>query len=193
MKCIKDENSLTVTELRKLAYELATRLDKCPEEWKKNQIAGKKWYYKFMNRHPELSLKTPEQILIISEMLTERELQVVEHGSDPLRIATPSKFPSHGQKSTERSDLTSTQFETTTTSTCEASISPIKRSKEQETSPSCASNEEEVTSLSTVLESIDPSQVASQRMSKRNRTPSEKSQPLKKTSPPAKRKKRNTK
>lgn len=192
MKCIKDKNSLSVTELKQMAYELATKLGICPEPWKKNQIAGKKWYYKFMNRHPELSLNMREQVFMISEILSKNELQAE---SDPLQITTPSKTLSHEKKTTAASIELNKE------------TSPIK----QESIP--AVNEKEATtSLSNVLESIDPSQIVTpQRKSKRGRivksiepTSSENKHPLetkdtpkiapsKKTSPPSKRSKPNSK
>lgn len=44
-----------------LAFEFATKLKKCPENWTEQKLAGKRWYYKFMNRHPRLTLRTPTQ------------------------------------------------------------------------------------------------------------------------------------
>lgn len=51
---------LTVTDLRRLAYQLAEKY-KLPHRFnRKKEIAGKKWYYKFMKDNPCLSLRTPE-------------------------------------------------------------------------------------------------------------------------------------
>lgn len=56
---------LTALDVRKLAYEI---LAQNPHLWnpfnKEKQIAGKKWYYLFMKRHPELSLRQPEKISV---------------------------------------------------------------------------------------------------------------------------------
>lgn len=51
---------LTITELRKLAYELAEKYQ-LPHRFNKDKkIAGKKWFYRFMKQHPTLSLRVPE-------------------------------------------------------------------------------------------------------------------------------------
>ncbi len=51
---------LTITEVRELAFDIAEEM-KIPHKFNKQQrMAGKKWYYGFMRRHPELSLRAPE-------------------------------------------------------------------------------------------------------------------------------------
>ena len=51
---------LTATDLRRLAYQLAEKY-KIPHRFnREKEIAGKKWYYKFMKDNPCLSLRTPE-------------------------------------------------------------------------------------------------------------------------------------
>lgn len=51
---------LTTTEFRKLAFELAEKFQ-IPHRFNKDKkIAGKKWYYRFMKEHPDLSLRVPE-------------------------------------------------------------------------------------------------------------------------------------
>ena len=57
--------SLSITELRQLAYEFARKLNIAyPPNWDAAQMAGKTWYYGFMLRHSNLSLRTPEQTSI---------------------------------------------------------------------------------------------------------------------------------
>lgn len=51
---------LTMNELRQLAYQLAESNLIVNNFSKEDQMAGKKWYYGFMKRHPELSLREPE-------------------------------------------------------------------------------------------------------------------------------------
>lgn len=54
---------LSIEELRTLAYQYARVIKtKYPGSWDTNQKASKDWYYSFMNRHKNLSLRTPEQI-----------------------------------------------------------------------------------------------------------------------------------
>lgn len=60
-KCADFYYGLTIKGLKKLAYEFALKLQvECPQGWHDNHSAGKKWYQKFMDRHKELSLRTPE-------------------------------------------------------------------------------------------------------------------------------------
>ncbi|KAL8585211.1 hypothetical protein ACOMHN_013226 [Nucella lapillus] len=50
---------MTITSLRKLAYQVACAhgINKFSQD---KQAANKTWYYNFMRRHPELSLRSPE-------------------------------------------------------------------------------------------------------------------------------------
>ena len=51
-------HGINIFDLRKLAYNMLQQ-EKLPESWKNNEIAGKDWCYSFLNRHPEISLRTP--------------------------------------------------------------------------------------------------------------------------------------
>lgn len=52
---------LTIEQCRKLFYDMAvTNEINVPESWHKNRTAGEDYYYLFMKRHPNLSLRTPE-------------------------------------------------------------------------------------------------------------------------------------
>ncbi|CAM1318676.1 Uncharacterised protein r2_g2668 [Pycnogonum litorale] len=51
---------LTMNELRELAYQLAESNGIAHNFSKDAEMAGKKWYYGFMRRHPKLSLREPE-------------------------------------------------------------------------------------------------------------------------------------
>ena len=53
-------------DFRRLAFNYAKACDSpsIPVNWHENEIASDDWYYAFMNRHPELSLKAPEGISI---------------------------------------------------------------------------------------------------------------------------------
>ena len=51
---------INTKDLRRLAFEIAEK-NKIPHQFNKNLgMAGKKWYYQFMKRHPRLSLRLPE-------------------------------------------------------------------------------------------------------------------------------------
>ncbi|CAH1963229.1 unnamed protein product [Acanthoscelides obtectus] len=53
---------VTIRDVRRLAFQIAVRND-IPHRFNINkEMAGKGWYYSFMNRHPELSLRQPEKI-----------------------------------------------------------------------------------------------------------------------------------
>lgn len=61
-KCTQIYYGLSIVELRKLAFQFGEKIGvSFPEAWKENAMAGKDWYYAFMKRHPNLSLRTPEQ------------------------------------------------------------------------------------------------------------------------------------
>lgn len=65
IKCMNHYYGLSINELRELAYQMANKLKlNYPSTWNDDSKAGYKWYYKFMKRHPELTLRTPEQTSI---------------------------------------------------------------------------------------------------------------------------------
>lgn len=51
---------LTIKEVRKLAFEVAENYDLPHNFNRDNKIAGKKWFYAFLKRNPNLSLRKPE-------------------------------------------------------------------------------------------------------------------------------------
>lgn len=56
---------LTKREVQTFAYQFAKKVQvKYPVEWDKHLSASDDWYYGFKHRHPELSLRTPQQISI---------------------------------------------------------------------------------------------------------------------------------
>lgn len=60
-QCSRILYGLTYLSTRKLAYEYALKLQKkFPQQWHTNQMAGIEWMRSFMNRHPRLSLRKPE-------------------------------------------------------------------------------------------------------------------------------------
>lgn len=55
---------LTITDIRKLAYDVAEK-HSLPHTFNKDKkMAGKKWFYNFMERNPRLSLLKPENTSI---------------------------------------------------------------------------------------------------------------------------------
>lgn len=65
IKCSKMFYGLSVKQTRRLAFEYAkTNLSVFPETWNTNNEAGLDWYYGFMRRNPQLSLRSPESTSI---------------------------------------------------------------------------------------------------------------------------------
>lgn len=62
LKCCNHYFGLSIVELRELAFEFAVKIGiEYPSPWEENKMAGRSWYYAFMKRHQQLSLRTPEQ------------------------------------------------------------------------------------------------------------------------------------
>ena len=60
-KCSDHYYGLSIVELRQLAYQLAKKIQvNYPPKWNANEMSGRDWYYGFMQRHQELTLRTPE-------------------------------------------------------------------------------------------------------------------------------------
>lgn len=63
LKASKINFGLSIRDLRVMAYDFAVKEKiKFPAAWNEAGLAGKDWYYSFMRRHPNLSIRTPEQI-----------------------------------------------------------------------------------------------------------------------------------
>lgn len=61
LKSSKIHYGLAYIQTRKLAFDYAMRLEKViPKSWKINESAGVDWMKCFMRRHPNLSLRKPE-------------------------------------------------------------------------------------------------------------------------------------
>lgn len=61
----KINQGLTISELRTMAFEFGKREKiEMPNSWDKATMAGIDWYYEFMKRHPNISLRTPQQISV---------------------------------------------------------------------------------------------------------------------------------
>ena len=51
---------LNITDIRRLAFQIAEQ-NGIPHKFNRNtKLAGKKWFYCFMKRHPNLSIRLPE-------------------------------------------------------------------------------------------------------------------------------------
>lgn len=58
--CAKMCYGLSTIQVRKLAFQYASKLDICPEKWQINQIATIDWLKKFLKRNSTLSVRKPE-------------------------------------------------------------------------------------------------------------------------------------
>jgi hypothetical protein len=54
--------SLTVADVIRLAYQLAVRNGIKNQFCKRNEKAGRKWLKNFLHHHPEISVRTPEDL-----------------------------------------------------------------------------------------------------------------------------------
>lgn len=62
VKCMEHYYGLSPNELRELAYQLVSKIQiPHPDSWEREGKASRNWYYRYMKRHPELTLRTPEQ------------------------------------------------------------------------------------------------------------------------------------
>lgn len=63
IRCCQHYYGLSIFELKQLAYQFAKKIQLAaiPPNWEKDKMAGRQWYYGFMLRHKNLSLRTPEQ------------------------------------------------------------------------------------------------------------------------------------
>ncbi|EDW77184.1 uncharacterized protein Dwil_GK22069 [Drosophila willistoni] len=62
LKYVSHYYGLSINELKELAYQFARKLSiRYPPEWDNDCKAHRKWYRLFMQRHSELTLRTPEQ------------------------------------------------------------------------------------------------------------------------------------
>ena len=99
---------LTITEVRKLVFDVAEKYD-LPHTFnrvKKN--AGKKWFYAFMKRNPQLSLRKPEGTSIARARGFNREN--VNHFFDLLeRIVDEHKFTADTIFNVDESGFTTVQ------------------------------------------------------------------------------------
>lgn len=60
-ECIECNHSLVPTEIRKLVYTYALANEiNCPDNWRRDEIAGRDWFSSFMKRNRSLSIRKPE-------------------------------------------------------------------------------------------------------------------------------------
>ena len=87
---------LSVTDIRRLAYQLATKNNITNPFNKDDKTAGRKWFKKFLKRNPQLSLRTPQgtsvnRVRSFNEESVEKFFQLLEseyekHNYPPHRI-----------------------------------------------------------------------------------------------------------
>ena len=95
-QCADFYYGLTIANLKKLAFEYAVSLQvPYPKVWDVNKAAGKTWYSRFMKRHAEFSLRTPQHSSMHRAKAFCKENvnrffnqlgKILEFGFDPTRI-----------------------------------------------------------------------------------------------------------
>lgn len=78
-----------------LAFQYARMIEiEYPVAWDTNEQASKDWYYAFMNRHRDLSLRTPEQISQ-NRAKSFNEANVNAFFDNLSKVMTETKFEPH--------------------------------------------------------------------------------------------------
>lgn len=63
VQCVKIYYGLSIREIKELAWNYAKKIEiNYQVNWNANKQAGKDWFYAFMKRHSNLSMRLPEQI-----------------------------------------------------------------------------------------------------------------------------------
>lgn len=82
-------------QLRRLAFDFASQNNIKNNFNKKTKLAGKSWFYSFMARHPEISLRKPEPISV-ARIKAFNKAAVREYFENLKRVYTAHRFdPSH--------------------------------------------------------------------------------------------------
>jgi hypothetical protein len=110
---------VSTKDVRKLAYDFLKSNSYLTIHFnKKTQVAGKKWYYLFVKRHPELNLRQPQNVSVarskglnkenISQFFDVLENLVDENQIDALRIYNldESRFNTVQKKSSSHNSST---------------------------------------------------------------------------------------
>jgi hypothetical protein len=66
IKCSRMKYGLKYSEIHQLAFVYAKKLYSCPQKWQEVGIVGLKWVKCFMQCHPYLSLRKPENTSLTS-------------------------------------------------------------------------------------------------------------------------------
>lgn len=99
---------LTITDIRKLAYDIAEKYNLPHTFSKDKQIAGKKWFYTFMKRNKKLSLRKPENTSLARAKAFNREN--VNHFFDLLeKIVDENNFTGNSIYNVDESGLSTVQ------------------------------------------------------------------------------------
>ncbi|XP_031619250.1 uncharacterized protein LOC116338260 [Contarinia nasturtii] len=63
LKCADLYYGLSMTDIKKLAFEFAAKIGVgFPPKWNEKQMAGRRWFDGFMKRHPNMSIRKPQQV-----------------------------------------------------------------------------------------------------------------------------------
>ncbi|XP_011704527.1 PREDICTED: uncharacterized protein LOC105459883 [Wasmannia auropunctata] len=121
-KCSDHYYGFSINELRELAYLFAKqRQIKYPSNWDDNKMSGRDWYYGFMRRHKELTLRTHEEAASSTGMheevasskpststSCESSLSTILSSIGPVQAAAPAnKKSNRGRRAMKSTILTS--------------------------------------------------------------------------------------
>lgn len=93
--CMKSNHCLVPIQIRKLVYSYVLTNDiKCPENWKRDEMAGKDWFSYFMKRNCSLSIRKPE-VTSQARAAGFNPVVVKEFQSNLERIFSRYNYPPH--------------------------------------------------------------------------------------------------
>ena len=101
--CLTSESmyfGLRIDDLRRLAYDVAEANNIEHSFNIESQMAGKKWYYVFMRRHPKLSLREPESTSLNADVDLHNTRRLNALPAQPVTIQAFDRWPARW---TERS------------------------------------------------------------------------------------------
>lgn len=91
IKCSKMSYGLNYKQICQLGFDYAKKVNRCPQKWLENGIAGIEWLKCFMKRHKDLSLRKPENTSL-SRLASFNRNNVSEFQNNYKKLLTKFKF-----------------------------------------------------------------------------------------------------
>ncbi|XP_011158250.2 uncharacterized protein LOC105194838 isoform X2 [Solenopsis invicta] len=100
MHCSNIYIGMTAKDACSLAYQLASKLQiEIPESWKKNELAGRTWFYGYMQRHPNLILRNPDarcasldNMDFLPSLITDQPIEYDEASTEIIKEEMEQRF-----------------------------------------------------------------------------------------------------